>query len=278
MCPEGIENNEVVYELMTDAGWRSEAIDLNTWIPRYCASRYGSCPPAMQEAWTLLRQSAYASHTWMTNQAWQTEPGNHPVSAQIDSGPTFQRAVALFLSCADQLAGNALYRNDLIELVAQAVGGHIDQQLAIAVQAVDARQNEATVDASTRALDWMNRIDALMNLRPDRRLETWTIAARSWAKSPDEAAFYDENARRLITTWGWPELSDYASRVWSGLIRDYYAARWAAWFESRRTSSHFSLDIWQQTWLSSPYRPSTPRPVPDLIAECHQLLAECKAT
>jgi alpha-N-acetylglucosaminidase len=123
----------------------------------------------------------------------------------------------------------------------------------------------------------MHRIDALMNLRPDRRLETWTSAAQSWAKSPDQAAYFDENARRLITTWGWPELSDYANRVWSGLTRDYYAARWAAWLESRSTGAHFSLDIWQQTWLSSPYRPSTPRPVPDLIAESHKLLAECQA-
>jgi len=278
MCPEGIENNEVVYELMTDAGWRSEAIDLDLWIPEYCTSRYGSCPPAMQQAWTLLRKSAYSSHTWITSQAWQTEPSNHPVSARIDSGPSFQKAVQLFLACADQLSANGLYRNDLIELVSQAVGGHIDQQLAIAVQAFDALQNEAALDASNRALDWMNRIDALLNLRPDRRLETWTTAARSWAKSPDQAAYYDENARRLITTWGWPELSDYACRVWSGLTRDYYAARWGAWVESRRTGSHFSLDIWQQTWLSTPYRPSTPRPVPDLIAESHNLLAECQAT
>ena len=39
MCPEGIETNEVVYELMTDAGWQSGAIDLAVWIPAYCRAR-----------------------------------------------------------------------------------------------------------------------------------------------------------------------------------------------------------------------------------------------
>jgi alpha-N-acetylglucosaminidase len=230
----------------------------------------------MQQAWALLLKSAYSSHIWITKQAWQAEPGDHLVASSIDSGPTFQKAVELFLSCAPELSHNELYRNDLIELVAQSVGGHVDQELALAVQAADSEQHEVADESSTRAIAWMNRIDALMNLRPDRRLETWTQAARSWAKSDDEAAHYDENARQLITTWGWPELSDYASRVWSGLIRDYYAPRWSAYFKSRRPNSRFSLDLWQQTWLSSPYRPSDPTPVPDLIAESQKLLEECR--
>ena len=102
-------------------------------------------------------------------------------------------------------------------------------------------------------------------------------AARAHAVAPDEAAYYDENARRLITVWGWPELDDYACRVWSGLIRDYYAARWQAWFEHQWSGREFSLDIWQQTWLSRPYQPSAPAPVPDLFLEAAATLKECPA-
>ncbi|ADV82374.1 alpha-N-acetylglucosaminidase [Terriglobus saanensis] len=272
MCPEGIETNEVVYELMTDAGWQREAIDLKQWIPAYCRSRYGACPPVMLEAWTLLMQSAYSAHIWMTHQAWQTEPSLAPAAASVDAGPTFRRAVALFLSCAPELGQKELYRNDLIELVVQAAGGSVDQTFSLAVQAGQSHQNEVATEYAAHALGWMGRMDALLNLRPDRRLETWMQAARSYAKSDDEAAYYDENARRLITTWGWPELSDYASRAWSGLTRDYYASRWEAWFASLHAGRPFSLDIWQQTWLSSPYQPSKPMEVPDLIAEAQALL------
>jgi len=280
MCPEGIENNEVVYELMTDAGWQSEPIDLAVWIPSYCKARYGSCPPAMQNAWKLLLESAYSSHIWMTKQAWQGEPSPHPTASSVDSGPTFELAVASFLSSSNELSHSELYRNDLIELVVQAAGGHVDRMLLRAADAIhdaiQAGKQDQARESSEFAIAWMHRMDALLNIRPDRRLESWTGAARSWAHAGDQAAYYDENSRRLITTWGWPELSDYASRVWSGLTRDYYAARWSAYFDARRAKRPFSLDIWQQTWLSSPYRPSPPLPVADLIHEAKSLLEECQ--
>jgi alpha-N-acetylglucosaminidase len=277
MCPEGIENNEVVYELMTDAGWQSEAIDLAVWIPAYCKSRYGSCPESMQQAWKLLLESAYSTHIWMTKQAWQGEPSLHPEAVSVDSGPTFEAAVEHFLACSGELSHSELYRNDLIELAVQAAGGHVDRMLQLAVTASEAKQEDVAERSAGYAIRWMHRMDALLHLRPDRRLETWTEAARSWARSDDQAAYYDENARRLITTWGWPELSDYASRVWSGLTRDYYAARWSAWFEARRSGRTFSLDIWQQTWLSSPYRARPPMPVAELFDEAKKLLEECRS-
>ena len=273
MCPEGIETNEVVYELMTDAGWLAGAIDLKTWIPQYCRARYGACPPAMEQAWALLLESAYGAHIWMTKQAWQGEPSFEPVAASIDAGPVFAKATALFLSCADSLGNGELYRNDLIEFVAQTAGGYVDEQLALAVQAIRSKELKTARAHADHALHMLGQMDALMNLRPDRRLETWVAAARAKAATADEAAFYDENARQLITTWGWPGLSDYASRVWSGLIRDYYAARWAAWLDAEIAGTDFSLDMWQQTWLSRPYRPSEPLPVRDLPATARAMLA-----
>jgi alpha-N-acetylglucosaminidase len=227
----------------------------------------------MQQAWQLLLKSAYSAHIWMTKQAWQGEPSLMPAAASVDSGEDFKKAVALYLSCAPQLADSKLYRNDHIEFVGQAAGGYVDAQLALAAQAIRGKDLTAAKVHADHALKMLNRIDAIMNLRPDRRLESWTTAARANAATPDEAANLDENARRLITTWGWPELSDYASRVWSGLIRDYYAARWRAWFDHQFSGSEFSLDIWQQAWLSRPYSPSAPTPVPDLVAEAHAMLA-----
>jgi alpha-N-acetylglucosaminidase len=275
ICPEGIETNEVVYELMTDASWSSSAIDLATWIPAYCTSRYGGFPPAMARAWSLLLKSAYSSHVWMTKQAWQAEPSLTPAAESVDASAPFVEAAMLFLSCAGSLGGNALYRNDLIEFVSQAAGGWVDQQLVLATESIRSKEYVAAKAYATSALAMLNQIDALMNLRPDRRLETWVNAARAQAVTPDEATFYDQNSRLLITTWGWPELSDYASRVWSGLIRDYYAARWSAWFEHQWSGTDFSLDIWQQNWLSKSYRPSAPTPVVDLSATAQTMIASC---
>ena len=273
MCPEGIETNEVVYELMTDAGWQREPIELSSWIAGYCRARYGSCPDAMRDSWALLLKSAYGAHVWMSHAAWQGEPTTEPRAQGVDAGPAFAQATRLFLSCADRLGQAQLYRNDLIELSVQAAGGYVDAQLALAGGQIRSGALSGAAPHMEAALRTMEQMDALLNLRPDRRLETWVAAARVRAAAPDEAAFYDENARRLITTWGWPELSDYACRAWSGLLRDYYAARWRAWWEHLEAGQPFSLDIWQQTWLSRPWQPSPPMPAADLFAVAGQLIA-----
>ena len=276
ICPEGIETNEVVYELMTDAGWQRGPIELASWIPQYCIARYGACPPAMQQAWQLLLKSAYSAHVWMTKQAWQGEPSLEPAAASVDAGPVFAQATALFLSCAQQIGPDKqLYRNDLIEFVAQTAGGYVDAQLALAGQAIRGREIATAKLYAAQALSMLGQMDSILNLRPDRRLETWVDAARAQAASGEEAAGYDANGRQLITTWGWPGLSDYASRVWSGLTRDYYAARWQAWFDHQWGGTDFSLDLWQQTWLSRPYTPSAPQVVPDLLATARTMLAVC---
>ena len=94
MDPEGIEHNEVVFELMTDMGWSGKAIDLKTWIPAYCRSRYGGYPPAMEEAWRLLLESVYTTPlTSNSRHAWQSRPGLKPAAANVECGPIFQRAM-----------------------------------------------------------------------------------------------------------------------------------------------------------------------------------------
>jgi alpha-N-acetylglucosaminidase len=39
---EAIEQNPVLYELMTDHTWRNDPIDLDVWLPEYVQDRYGS--------------------------------------------------------------------------------------------------------------------------------------------------------------------------------------------------------------------------------------------
>lgn len=273
ICPEGTQQNEVCYELMTDMGWSTEAIDLDTWIPAYCRARYGSAPDAMVQAWKLLRQSAYGTHLWGVHQAWQREPVPTPAAKGVDTSERFTQAVQLFASCADVLGSAVLYRNDLIELVSQVAGGRVDQSLALAVQAIDARQYETAHGYMDRVTAWLTTVDGLMNTRSDRRLETWVADARRYGRNDAEAAFLESNGRMLITFWGWPELSDYACRVWSGLTRDYYLPRWINWLKARIAGAPLSTELWEITWLSRPYNPSKPMAVTDVVATCNDLLS-----
>jgi alpha-N-acetylglucosaminidase len=274
--PEGIETNEVVYELMTDIGWSETRIHPEVWIAGYCRARYGDYPAAMEKAWSLLMQSAYSWHSWHSRHGWQSRPTLEPVAINVDCSPIFAQAVEHFFSCADKLGTSDLYRNDLIELVAQVAGGSVDKHLLEACDAHRSGRPEVRDQKAKESLAMLLRIDSLMNVRTDRRLGTWIGAARSWGTTPNEKAYYDADSRRLITFWGWADLNDYASRLWSGLIRDYYVGRWRSFFTSLQENRAPAIDVWETNWLATLYVPSAPERIEDVVTEAGLMLVKCK--
>ena len=88
------------------------------------------------------------------------------------------------------------------------------------------REEAESLAAQMQAL--MADIAAITACDPQFRLDRWLRAAESFAATPEEKDYYRHNAWLLITIWGEdaPPLNDYACRLWSGLVRNYYAPRW----------------------------------------------------
>ncbi len=157
-----------------------------------------------------------------------------------------------------------------------AVGGSVDRHLAEACAAHKAGEAEIRDRKAQECFDVLLRIDALMNLREDRCLETWTRDARHWGRYNEESVYYESNGRLLITFWGWRRLEDYASRVWWGLIRDYYVGRWRTFFHGLADNNSEAAMLWEQTWLATPYRLTQSLPVADPLSEAKSMLNVCK--
>ena len=51
---EGIENNPVMFELMTELPWRPERVTKEEWIEGYVTARYGRSSTPVADAWQLL--------------------------------------------------------------------------------------------------------------------------------------------------------------------------------------------------------------------------------
>ena len=94
--------------------------------------------------------------------------------------------------------------------------------------------------------------DMELVLASDRRflLGNWVRDALQFAQSEEEKHFYNFNAKLQVSIWGnnyTLELYDYASKFWSGMIREYvyhilsiifinfhssyYARRWNVFFD-----------------------------------------------
>lgn len=273
ISPEGVENNEVIYELLTDVEWSDHAISTDDWIREYCISRYGACPETMMQSWKLLLTSVYTKPRFNVRFAYQMRP-SLAARGDVVGGADFEQAVRLFLSCASELGKSQLFRNDLIEIVAEDAGLTADSLLRKA-GAFHLQSQFALRDTMvTQSIQLMNRIDALVAARPDRRLERWIEYARRWGRNDREKAYYESDAKRQVTVWGGPVLSEYAAKVWSGLIRDYYAQRWKLYYQHLNQGTQADMLQWEEKWITTSANASQEKATGDAIAAASSLGSE----
>jgi alpha-N-acetylglucosaminidase len=265
---EGLENNVVVYELLTDAAWSSDSVNLNNWLPVYCKNRYGSCSKAMIESWELLRKSCYSELVPHPQFGWQL--GSCRIGT-VNSDPGFYEATVKFLSCSDKLGKSKGYRADAIERAALILGLKADEWFCKAANAYNARDIETGDKASKRGLELLTQLDRLLESHPFDRLEPWLEFARSQTDDPDLKKLYESNARRIITVWG-PQVNDYSCRVWSGLVRDFYRERMKKVLDSLKKGEKFNSIPWEVDWVENNRPVAGIEPYPDPLSSAKELV------
>lgn len=216
-APEGLENNEVVYELLSDAAWEPRGIALRPWLEQYSRCRYGSCPSGVLACWEELLRGPYGSFTDHPRFAWQGRSGR--VRETICTRGVLP-ALRHLAACYEELQHSPLYLADLRELGAIWLG-------------------------SAKPRPDFELLDALLAGHPLHRLEPWLTRARAHGTTPAEADYYERSARRIITTWG-PGVEDYSARLWSGLVRDYYAPRHRL---EQSGATPARLTTWENHWV-----------------------------
>lgn len=269
-APEGIENNDIIYELLSDVAWSRQAVDLDDWLTVYCIRRYGSCPPEMKRAYDLLIISAYGNFTDDAIFRYQFGPVSKR-KASVCRMTEFRAAAFSFLSASSRLKESELYRNDLIEITSQYLGLKADEMLEDFMKRDDPG-NFASLD---KALAIMSDIDRLLESHPTHRLELWLSYAANTGRSAKEKRYYLSDALRLITYWGGEtrEITDYSARTWSGLIRDYYIPRWKFYYRYPLGPEPSELYKWEEKWVNR--GKITPRePFSDVTEAAEYLLSK----
>jgi alpha-N-acetylglucosaminidase len=281
LSPEGLDNNEIMYELGTDMAWTREPLGVQQWVSGYARSRYGKPSANAERAWQLLREAVYdrsVGHHMLF--AFQYRPSLVPHSdASVD--PRIDQALDLLLAEAGILKGSALYRNDLVDLAIYVMGNRIDARLSDACRAHLSGDVVLRDTLAVEADVLLKRLDAVINTRADMRLEQWIGTARAAAHRPEEKAQFEQNARRQITVWGGPDLHEYAAKIWSGMVRDFYSPRWQEFFSLLRQNADADLiqarlREWDEQWWQRSDL-GRPDPVADLPAAITTLIGTERA-
>jgi len=222
-----------------DQVWNPNVSNVDAWVAAFAARRYGAYMPEIQSAWLLLQNSVYNNKP--TNE-WNfgTPPSIialRPVLQPYYSGAMFYdpydvvlaRDLLLSLSSNKTLASVDLYRYDIVEVSRQVL-----TNLAVTVhQSLLTGYNAGNItqvnQSATLILEIIKDMDSLVATRSEFLVGVWVEQAMSWGINPTEIQQYNVNARLQITLWGMftSGLVDYAYKLWSGLIKDLYWARWS---------------------------------------------------
>ncbi|XP_057300094.1 alpha-N-acetylglucosaminidase-like isoform X2 [Hydractinia symbiolongicarpus] len=235
MTPEGIEQNDVNFEIMNEMAWRNSNINMTKWIKQYAFRRYGVVNDHICDAWQMLLNTVYNCHSDIQN--GRRGEGRIPVIRPYITSklPVFMWYNPKDLFCAwthmiaasQQIQSTDAFRYDLVKFGTQVLEDlsiHLYYQLIKAYEEKDLYQ---ITNAGRTLIDLLNDMDTLLSTDRFSLLGTWIGSAKNLGENMKEKRILEYNARIQITLWG-PngEIHDYANKNWAGLIQSYYTPRW----------------------------------------------------
>ncbi|BDA50506.1 Alpha-N-acetylglucosaminidase [Coccomyxa sp. Obi] len=246
MCPEGIEQNPVMYDLMSEWAFRRETVEVDGWIAAYARRRYGrETPPTALAAWDMLRRSVYNAtdgHTDHSRDIPTSRPGLSPVEVGLwglkphlwYNEQQVVDAWGLLLHSVSELGSVEAFRYDLVDVGRQVISKRAtDIWKAIAEAYVTGRSLVVRREGG-RLLQLLDDLEELLATNRGFLLGPKLEEVRRAGHSGAEARLCEWNLRTQLTVWGTSdaggsEIEDYANREWAGLISSYYKPRWALW-------------------------------------------------
>lgn len=245
--PEGIENNSVIYELLFDVKWHTEAINPDQWLSEYIKRRYEKEDSDLYTAWQILRTTVYGKKLITTESqqgtsesilcarpslkidrvsSWGTSKLNYEPSELL-------KAWTLFINAAENYKDVEGFQYDLVNITRQVLANYAQVVHAKIATAYERNDKEGFGKAINEFLQLLDDQDLLLSSIDHFMLGKWIEEARRAATTQAEKDLFEFNARTLITTWSFQNsnLHDYAHREWSGLLSDFYKPRWEMFFD-----------------------------------------------
>ena len=248
---EGIENNPVMYELVSELPWRDAKFSWKEWLHDYVEARYGNINNAkVHDAWLLLARSVYGAGAKIVEQGCHesvlcARPALdvYQVSSWSEMEEFYNpddviRAARLMVEASHEVKANDNFRYDLVDVTRQAIAEqarYVYDEIVAAYKAKDRKMFDYT---TKRLLGILLQQDRLLSSMPDFMVGGWIRSARNLGQNEQERNHYEWNARVQITTWGNRSaaerggLREYAHKEWNGVLADFYYPRWKAYFEA----------------------------------------------
>lgn len=232
MTPEGIHQNEVIYEFMSENAWRTKSRDLNQWFSNFTHQRYGQQNDYVNQAWKLLMSSVYNASDGHRDHdlALITKRPNikYDVSSDLWYNPEdLFKAWDNFVNGSHDLLGSSLFHYDIVDVSRNSLQVIAMSFFSDMVKAYRAKDIASIKKSGANLHELLSDLNHLLCSNERFLVGLWIEDAKSWATDSTEKKLLEYNARNQITLWG-PDgqIHDYASKQWCGVTTDVYRKRW----------------------------------------------------
>lgn len=230
---EGLDCNPVMHEFVLAKAWNPE-MSSKEWATIWAKSRGGNKSDAVVKAWQLMADSIYigrtrSGHACITNArpALDKANGHYTTPTYSYNDSCLLKVLDLLLS-AEGIDDNTAYQFDVMNVTRQVLGNVFKNTRDRFTKAYKNGDLAAAKAEAARMENIIMDLDTLMSTDKNYSLSHWIANARRCGATAEEADKYEQNARTILTTWGYTDqlLNDYANRQWSGLLNSFYGKRW----------------------------------------------------
>lgn len=251
---EGIEQNSVCFELMTDNMWRKSSVNLPQWINSWAQQRYGTTDAVATQIWSKM-YSLFYKNANDPIAAYQITPNVGKIT-KTSPNQNVRDLLELMINAPEQIQNNLSFQRDLVDVTKRFVGDNIQTSIWKVVTALQTKNlNSNMYRAEFDSL--MLGLDALLGTQQPHRLDNWIYMARNTVSSIADKNLLEQNARVQLTTWVAPSWQGYARKEWSGVVGDYYRKKWNLFFD-QIASGNFNqgtydtnINAWANTWCNA---------------------------
>ncbi|KAG1364032.1 putative Alpha-N-acetylglucosaminidase [Cocos nucifera] len=258
MCMEGIEQNPIVYDLMSEMAFHHEPMDVEMWIDLYPTRRYGKPISGLQLAWKMLYHTIYnctdgvndknrdvivafpdvdpsiiiipevskaAKHQYIDRRL--SEGHMKEVSDSYDQPHLWYStidviyALKLFLDNGDEVSNSQTFRYDLVDLTRQALAKYANQVFLKVIDGYQHNDIKQVTFYSQHFLDLVKDLDILLASHDGFLLGPCLESAKRLAKDSEQEKQFEWNARTQITMWF------DSTEIEASLLRDYGNKYWS---------------------------------------------------
>jgi alpha-N-acetylglucosaminidase len=236
---EGFNVNRFMFEWLFEYAWNSNATDIEKWVAQFARTKSESEDTLAEQAYQKLFKLVYNDQVSgvATGSLTQTRPRLSGIKGyQRPSKYDYHElteVLTMMLGAEEQTLLDPDYQKDLVVVTKQVLDNLIIPVREKINEAYLAKDTAAVHRQTSIFLGILDDLERLLATQPEFLLGKWLDDARSFGSDSASKAYYEKNARVLITTWGneGNKIIDYASRDLSGLISSYYKERWELFFE-----------------------------------------------